>query len=250
MDREEWLKKVRAQTETLYDHLAPLYWDRFGFYQNELHIRFIEKFLIQLKQPGRILDAACGAGRYDGILIEAGHQVLGIDQSERMLTRAREHFPQDQFPQLKYKKLPLQELKFNQEYDGVICVDAMEHIFPEDWPAILANFNKALKLGGFLYLTVEMMEEDEVHAAFDLAKLAGLPVVYGEVADKIDSAYNQVIVLDWQSITGELAGEATYHYYPSQKQVRDWIGQAGFEILEEASGNGYAHFLVKTTYNF
>ena len=56
MDRAEWLKKMRAQSEALYDHIAPAYWITFGFYPNEAHREFIGKFLARLeKLTGRSL---------------------------------------------------------------------------------------------------------------------------------------------------------------------------------------------------
>jgi hypothetical protein len=45
--------------------------------------------------------------RYDGILLEAGHSVVGIDQSAGMLARARERFPA-----ARYEKMGLQEMDF------------------------------------------------------------------------------------------------------------------------------------------
>jgi len=247
MERVEWLKKVRAQTEALYDHIAPEYWVQFGFYANETHRQFIEKFLGRLNPHSSILDAACGAGRYDGMLLEAGHNVLGTDQSSGMLDRAREVFPQERFPGLRYTKMGLQELDFQAQFEGVICIDAMENIFPEDWPGIMVRFQKALKQSGVLYLTVEMVESSEVRDAYERAKAMGLPVVLGELADKIDSAYTQLVAQDWQGISGELAGSAAYHYYPSKEQVRSWHEQASLVIEAEGSGDGYAHFLSRRT---
>jgi hypothetical protein len=31
-----------------------------------------------------------------------------------------------------------------------MCVDAMENVFPEDWPQVLANLRRALRPGGHL----------------------------------------------------------------------------------------------------
>lgn len=245
MERAEWLKKVRAQTEALYNHLAPAYWVTFGHYDNESHRRFIEKLLARLGAQGVILDAACGAGRYDGMLLEAGHEVLGIDQSGSMLARAREIFPQERFPRLRYVRMGLQEIDFEAQFDGLICIDALEHIFPEDWPGIMARFRKALKPGGLLYVTVEMVDADELRAAYEQARAMGLPVVSGEVADKIDAAYPQIIGLDWQAIPGEQAAAAAYHYYPSLDQVCAWFHQAGLTIEEEGTGDGYVHLLAR-----
>jgi 2-polyprenyl-3-methyl-5-hydroxy-6-metoxy-1,4-benzoquinol methylase len=158
MERAEWLKKMRAMAEALYDHLAPAYWVKYGLYPDPPHRQFMEKFLGRLGAHSAILDAACGGGLYDGMLLEAGHSVLGIDQSGGSLARAREHFPQDRFPGLRYAKMGLQEMDFLGEFDGVICMDALEHICPEDWPGILARFQKALKPGGMLYVTVDAAE--------------------------------------------------------------------------------------------
>ena len=253
MERAEWLKKVRAQAEALYDHIAPAYWVKFGMYPDALHRKFIEKFLGRLGAQSAILDAACGAGRYDGMLLEAGHRVLGIDQSGNMLARAREHFPQDRFPGLRYAKMGLQEMDFREEFDGVICMDALEHICPEDLPGILTRFQKALRPGGMLYITVDAEELGEYGEAFERAKAMGLPVVFGEVVDDLDAAYAEATALgalDSRALSGERLDHTVYHYHPPLEQVRLWLAQAGMAIEEEAieeegTGEGYAHLLVR-----
>jgi cyclopropane fatty-acyl-phospholipid synthase-like methyltransferase len=245
MERAEWLKKMRTQAEALYDHLAPAYWVTFGLYANDVHRQFIEKFLGRLGAQSTLLDAACGAGRYDGMLVEAGHRVLGIDQSGSMLARAREVFPQERFPGLRYAKMGLQEMDFEAEFDGVICIDAMEHVCPEEWPGILSRFQKALRPGGVLYVTVEMADWDEVGEAYEWARAQGLPVVLGEVVDQVDATCAQVAALDWQAVSGEQADPAVYHYYPAPEQVRGWLDQAGLAIEEEGTGDGYVHLLVR-----
>ena len=245
MERAEWLKKIRTQAEALYDHLAPTYGVKFGKYANATHRQFIEKFLGRLGAHSDLLDAACGAGRYDGMLFEAGHAVLGIDQSGSILARARELFPQERFPGLNYAKMGLQELDFQAKFDGVICIDALEHVCPEDWPGILARFQKALRPGGVLYVTVEMAEWGEVNEAYERARALGLPVVFGEVVDEIDAAYLQAANLDEQAISGERASTAVYHFYPPPEQVRAWLDQAGLAIKEEGTGDGYAHLLAR-----
>jgi len=45
MERAEWLKRMRNKVETLYDHLVPGYWTRFGVYANEMHKEYGHKFL-------------------------------------------------------------------------------------------------------------------------------------------------------------------------------------------------------------
>jgi 2-polyprenyl-3-methyl-5-hydroxy-6-metoxy-1,4-benzoquinol methylase len=240
MERAEWLKQMREKAEALYDYFSPQYWIKFGLYANETHQKYLQKFLERVPPRSTLLSAACGAGRYDGILLEAGHSVVGIDQSEGMLARAREHFPEAQ-----YKKMGLQEMDFQEALDGIICMDAMEHVCPEDWPGILTRFQEALKPGGVLYFTVDLADEGDVKAAYERAKALGLPVVFGEVADKVDQAYEQMKAAGPAAISNELADGAVYHYHPSLEQVRAWVGQAGLVIEEEGTGNWYQHFVMR-----
>jgi 2-polyprenyl-3-methyl-5-hydroxy-6-metoxy-1,4-benzoquinol methylase len=240
MERAEWLKQMREKAEALYDHFSPQYWSKFGLYANETHREYLQKFLERVPLRSTLLSAACGAGRYDGILLEAEHSVVGIDQSEGMLARAREHFPEVQ-----YKKIGLQEMDFRETFDGIICMDAMEHVCPEDWPGILTRFQEALKPDGVLYFTVDLADENDVEAAYERAKALGLPVVFGEVADKVDQAYEQMKASGTATIPDELADGAVYHYHPSLEQVRAWIGQAGLVIEEEGTGNWYQHFVMR-----
>ena len=242
MERAEWLKQMRDRAEALYDHLSPKYWVTFGLAANETHREYLRRFLERMGPRSTLLSAACGAGRYDGMLLEAGHSVMGIDQSAGMLARAREHFPE-----VRYEKIGLQEMDFREAFDGVTCIDAMEHVCPEDWPGILRRFREALKPGGVLYVTVDMTGADKgkVEEAYERANVDGLPVVFGEVADEVEEAYKRVKALEPPEVSGELSDPAVYHYHPSLEQARAWIGQAGLVIEEEGTGNGYEHFLVR-----
>jgi len=245
MERAEWLKKMRAQTEALYDRFAPIYWVRFGVCAGETHRQNIGKFLERLGARSSVLDAGCGAGLYDAMLLQPGHNVLGIDQSGKMLARAREIYPLERFPKLRYEKVGLQEMDFQAEFDGATCVDAMEHIPPEDWPGILDRFQKALKPGGPFYITIDATPKEESQESYEKSIALGLPVVFGEVADKIDAYYPRVMAMDSEEFIGELGDPAVYHYHPPLEQVRLWLNQAGLEIEEEGTGDGYFHFLAR-----
>lgn len=218
MDRSTWLQKKRRETEMDYDTIwAPHYGETYGLYANTAHLQFIQKFLRFLPLPSMILDAACGAGRYFPSLSGTGRTIVGIDQSRGMLERAK-----SRFPNIHLEKTGLQEMTFMKAFDGIICIDAMENVCPEDWPVVQANLCRALKPKGFLYFTVEMTDEAQSRKVYLRAMKAGLPVIMGEWPD-----------------------EACYHYYPSMQLVRGWVRQAGFDIVEEGEGDGYHHFLVR-----
>lgn len=239
MERAEWLKNMRLQAEVLYDQLSPQYWVRFGLGENETHLVYLQKFLERVVPGGVVLSAGCGAGRYDGMLLDAGHLVVGIDQSEGMLRRAREHFPQ-----VNYKKMGFQEMDFQEVFDGVICIDAMEHVSPEDYPHILGKFQEALKAGGLLYFTMDREDPLELERAYERAKAKGLPVVLGEVVDEVDEAITQVKSLG-QTVPLNQADAAVYHFYPSIDQAHEWIKRACLMIEEESFGSGYHHLLTR-----
>lgn len=221
MDRNTWLREMRRDCEEQYDREGPLYDEVGGVYSNIAHHQFIQEFLGFFPSKSTILDAACGTGKYLPFLLEKGHSITGIDQSQGMLARAKAKFPSVQF-----EKIGLQEMASAEVFDGAICMDAMENVCPEDWPLVLGNFHRSLKPHGYLYFTAETIEnadENEIKQAFERARQSGLPVVYGEWPD-----------------------EEVYHYHPTNQQVREWVQQAGFEILKEGNGEiWYYHILVR-----
>ena len=238
MERAEWLKQMQSRAEALYDRFSPRYWVTWGLGENETHQQYLQKFLKRVVPGGAILSAACGAGRYDGLLLDAGHPVIGIDQSAGVLARAKEHFPE-----VRYEKMALQDMHFWEMFDGIICMDAMEHIPPEDYPGILRGFQEALKPGGVLYFTADREEEPDfdLKAYYERAKASGLPVVFGEVVD--EAAFEQA--MEQTEVSDELTDRAVYHYYPPLEKVREWIDQAGLTIEEEGAGSGFHHFVVR-----
>ena len=238
MKRDVWLSQMREKVESLYDHLAPGYWVKFGLYPNQTHLSFLRKFLGLVPPGSTLLSAACGAGRYDGLLLEAGHRVVGIDQSVGMLARARERFPA-----IRYEKMRLQDMDFQGVFEGAICMDAMEHIPPEDWPGILRGFWEALKPGGVFYVTVVLAEGEGLEGAYERAREQGLPVVRGEIADRVEEAYQETLA-QLPDVAAE-ADEAAYHFCPPLDQTRAWIEAAGFVIEAQGEGDWYAHFLVR-----
>jgi cyclopropane fatty-acyl-phospholipid synthase-like methyltransferase len=149
-------------------------------------------------------------------------------------------------------------MDFQATFDGVICIDAVEHICPEDWPGILARFQRALKPDGRLYITVDVAELGDYRVAYERAKAVELPVVFGEVVDELDEVYAQAMALDAldpEAFSGERLDLSVYHYHPSMIQVRVWFEQAGLAIEEEAieeeateeegSGEGYVHLQAR-----
>ena len=162
-------------------------------------------------------------GKYFSMLLDAGCNVLGAISRRGCSGRlAQKH------PDVPTEKIGLQELAFASEFDGAICVDAMENVFPEDWPLVLGNLRRALRPGGYLYFTVETIDEREIADVYAEAIAAGLPVVYGE----------------------HMRRGGGYHHYPSLERVNGWVREAGLHVLEddhsEGDGYGYYHLLTRS----
>lgn len=218
LGRAEWVKAKRQSTRQRYDTLfAPIYDDDWGVHISPTHERFFKHFL-ELCPPGAlILDAACGTGKYWPLIQASGRTVAGLDQSEGMLGRARA-----KFPGVRAEHGGLQEMRYAAAFDAACCMDALEFVFPEDWPLVMANLQRALRPGGYLYFTVELADAAEVERVYALGREAGLPVIYGESAH----------------------GEG-YHYYPEIEHVRIWAREARFRIVEETAGDEYHHVIVQ-----
>jgi len=186
LDRLEWVRQTRLLAQERYDTLhAPTYDEKWGAI-TPTHEQFLGRFLQLCPPRGCLLDAACGTGKYWPLILAGGRTVLGTDQSRGMLACA-----QAKFPHVPVAKVGLQELDFREAFDGAICVDALEMVFPEDWQLVLHNLHRAIRHQCYAYFTVELAAEAEVESAFAAGRALGLPVVVGE----------------W-------AHEGGYHYYP------------------------------------
>ena len=221
VDRRDWLRERRAAVEASYDAEAPTYDE--SPYPVETQRRFVERLVATCPPDGIVLDAPCGTGQYFPLVAAAGRRVVGIDQSAGMLAQARARGIA-----VALHQVGLQELAFEDEFDAAMTVDAMENVFPEDWPAVLANLRRAVRPGGHLYLTVEEVPETVLDEAFADLSARGLPAVRGEV------------------IEGDVAG---YHFYPGRDQVARWLEAAGLAIVEQETEVledwGYWHLLLR-----
>ncbi len=225
MNRKAWLQEVRREAEQRFDAVhAPTY-DELDSPITAAHRRIVNELISLCPSGGIVLDAACGTGKYFAMVLDAGRRVVGCDQSAGMLAQAAA-----KFPGVDTHKIGLQELVYDAEFDAAMCVDAMENVFPEDWPTVLANLRRAIRPGGYLYLTVEMTDADWLIESFATATERGLPVVPNEDTNR--------------------SGEA-YHYYPPLTQVREWLDAAGLDLLKEVHSDGdhpsysYEHFLTR-----
>jgi SAM-dependent methyltransferase len=222
VDRRTWLDERLAAVTAVYDAEAADYDD--DPYPVEMQRAFVARLIEDCPPGGVILDAPCGTGQYFPMIAAAGRRVVGIDRSSGMLEQARARGIAEAL-----HVIGLKELTFDRAFDAVMTVDAMENVFPEDWPTVLANLHRAVRPGGHLYLTVEEVADEVIEAAYVALTAARMPAVRGEV------------------IEGDVAG---YHFYPGRDQVERWLAAEGLAIVDDATepqdGWAYWHLLLRS----
>jgi SAM-dependent methyltransferase len=97
----------------------------------------------------RVLDAACGPGLYAAELIRRGAQVVGFDQSPRMVELCRERAGQGEF-RVHDLGDPIGWLP-DDSVDLVLCALAIEYV--DDRVRTLAELRRVLRPGGALVLS-------------------------------------------------------------------------------------------------
>lgn len=98
--------------------------------------------LLEGAGPGRALDVPCGTGRHTERLIELGHEVIAVDRTPAMLSRARERAPHAHFIEADLRELPLED----DAVDLAICALALEHL--KDLEKPVAELARVVRRGG------------------------------------------------------------------------------------------------------
>jgi SAM-dependent methyltransferase len=99
------------------------------------------------REPGVVLDAACGTGRFAALLAAQGHRIVGVDASSDMLDIARRRVPEGEFHLGSLDRLPLSDASV----DVIVCALALVHV--RELEPVLAEFARVLRPGGDLVIS-------------------------------------------------------------------------------------------------
>jgi ubiquinone/menaquinone biosynthesis C-methylase UbiE len=111
-----------------------------------------ETIVVELVSPepgDRILDAACGTGRYCRLFQDRGADVIGVDFSEGMLCVARTALPSIEFH---YADLTSQLPFSDGEFGKINCAQALKHL--PDIRLVLKEFARLIASGGTITFSV------------------------------------------------------------------------------------------------
>jgi SAM-dependent methyltransferase len=132
-----------------YDRIAQQ-WSaaRNAFFGRERH--YIDAVLSAAPVGSTILDLGCGTGRpMAEYIVSQGRRVVGVDQSEAMLTIARERLPSEQ-----WVLASMEAYEPGDGYAGALLWDSLFHVRRTDHEPIVRRVVKGLPPGGRFMLTV------------------------------------------------------------------------------------------------
>jgi ubiquinone/menaquinone biosynthesis C-methylase UbiE len=161
------LRSMADRTKTAYEKWAATY-DTDPNPHTALEYRPVLETLAA-RSGEKILDAACGTGRYTAALHADGVEVIGVDFSPSMLAIARSHLPQVRFMEADLNApLPFKENAF----DAVLCGQALKHL--PDLAAPFSEFSRVLRSGGRLVFSVT--HPDMSWAGYEMQPYTGFVV--------------------------------------------------------------------------
>jgi len=225
MDRRAWLEERRAAVELDYTRDAPSY-EIDNYDISGAHRACVSRVVDACPPGGVVLDIPCGTGRYFELVVAQGRRVVGADQSAGMVEQARARGLAESVEQT-----GLQELAHVATFDGVLCIDAMEHVPPEHWPGVVHNLGRACRAGGLVYMSLEVLADQQAH---------------------LDQALADALAQGLPAVRGEDVGEDTggYHFYPADEQISEWLDAARLRVVADTTDMtygdwGYRHLLLQ-----
>jgi ubiquinone/menaquinone biosynthesis C-methylase UbiE len=149
-----------SKKSTSWDKVAKWYDDLLsleGTYQQEVILPNLMR-LVDPKQGQIILDLACGQGFFAKHFADKGAEVVGLDLSPELITRAKKSVSQAKFFVANAENLAM--LK-NDSIDSIVCVLALQNI--KNISAVFKECNRVLKKGGCFSIVLN-------HPAFRVPK--------------------------------------------------------------------------------
>ncbi|MEW9920301.1 class I SAM-dependent methyltransferase [Marimonas sp. MJW-29] len=153
---------------------------------------------------GKVLDLCCGQGNVTEALAKAGHAVIGADFSAKMLSHARDKFPDGEFVEADAQNLPFGDA----EFDAVVCSFGLMHV--PDQPKALSEIRRVLKPKGQFIMTSWC--GPDVSPVFQ--------VFYSSVQEHGDP-----------SVT--MPDSPNFHQFANEEMAKSILSGAGFEVQKQ-----------------
>ena len=137
---------------------------RHGIAALKRHINRYKWATSKLKSTDRVLDAGCGSGYGDHILLTACDTVVGVDKSSEALAYATWKADKLQQTRLVYVPADLSdfpgETEIMRPFDAVVCIEVIEHLKSAEQMLFMSNLSGLLKQDGRLYVTTPVAQHE------------------------------------------------------------------------------------------
>jgi len=162
---------------------------------------------LDLKGNESVLDLGCGDGRITAEIAKTviNGSVVGIDNSESMISLAKEKFPEEKYKNISFQVMDAKDIKFIGKFDVVFSNAALHWV--DDHRKVMEGIHRCLKPGGrFL---IQTGGRGNAAAAFEtLGEMA--------VSDKWKTYINNIV--------------SPFHFF-SDKDYEELIPAAGFNPI-------------------
>lgn len=133
-----------------------LYVTRPDFYGLKTIMRHVARYkwaLSQLKHKCTVLNAGCGSGYGDYILLNKASYVISVDKSQEAIEFAEQKRKKMRNENIQYITCDLANLSLKEKLDVVVCIEVIEHLNIDDQFKFLYQLKNVLKDDGMLLIT-------------------------------------------------------------------------------------------------
>lgn len=126
------------------------------------HLNRYKWAALKLKSDDIVLDAGCGSGYGDFILLNACDSVVGVDRSVEAIEYARWKADKQRQARLRYEIHALENLPLDLrvKFDAVVCIEAIEHLKSDAQEMFMNSLKRILKPDGMLLITTPRKNEN------------------------------------------------------------------------------------------
>ena len=210
-------------------------------------VPFLIKLFKKYGEVKSVLDVGCGMGRHAYLLSQKGYYCEGIEPHPKMVKYARKHYPN-----VTYKVNNMQNIKYRNKFDAVICIFSIIVFNKSNEEAIKTfnNFYNALKKGGVViietYNAINWLANNSFRTHFtDIDKKAGIKTIVNENINTNNQSYiserTYYRIKDNKKL-GSFAKESRM-FFPLE--LKFFLESSGFRVLTMLSSDSLSKMTLK-----
>lgn len=129
-------------------------------YAKEVAPAIIKMLYPYIKKSGDNLDYGCGGGNLMGELFKEDIYCNGLDVSEQSVQTVKDRYAGNKYLRGIFLShgTPNENLAAN-SFDFIFSLECLEHLIPEDLNAVLIEFERLLRPGGYVFISVPNNEK-------------------------------------------------------------------------------------------